>query len=297
MPAAYIQLGRQIARRITAWPAARHTLQFMSQRGLLPTAVWMRLPVVGEFTVSLPSGETFRYTAIAEEGIGRGLHWRGISGYESETARIFYALAKESKVIVDIGANTGTYTLIACAANKEARIYAFEPIPYLFERLTSNVVLNQWQGRCVLQNIAVSDINGILPIHVPNTSAAPVAASLKSDGFRAGDGYLLDVQVNTIDNVCGNEPVDLIKMDVEGVEDKVLLGMRNTLGTSAPIIITECFPDGPIRQIEAILLDYDYSFFHIRRNELVSKSHIEPDEHYQNYLCVPRQRLDVIAKL
>jgi len=257
----------------------------------------MRLPVEGEFTVTLPGGETFRYKAIAEEGIGRGLHWRGMDGYEPETTHVFYALAKEANFVIDIGANTGTFKLIACAANPEARVYAFEPVPYIYERLAANVALNHWQERCVLQNIAVSDTNGVLPIHIPDTSVIPVAASLKPDGFRGGSGYLVDVAVKTLDSVCGGEHVDLIKMDVEGVEDKVMLGMSKILSTSAPTIITECFPEGPFRQIETILTDYDYAFFHIGEKGPVRTAHIDPDGDYQNYLCVPRQRIEKILQL
>ncbi len=298
MPPTYVTLGRQIAGQLTSSATVRRNLRTLSQSGLLPAAIWKRLPVAATFTVTLPDGETFRYLSMKREGIGRALHWRGIEGFEVETTRIFHALAKTAKTVVDIGANTGTFALIACAANPDALVYAFEPVPRVYERLVNNVALNGWQERCIVQNIAISNTEGILKIHIPYVEM-PVSASLKADGFRAGDSYLADVTVKTLDSVCSGKQIDLIKMDVEGVEEQVLLGMREILQHSAPAIIAECYIEGPFRQIEAILAEYGYSFFHIGSGGPVKTPHIEPDPTgtYQNYLCVPERRMESILEL
>lgn len=294
----YKTIGRQLARTLTSLPAIRPALRGMSQAGLLPPAVWMRLPVEGSFTVTLPGGETFEYASSANEGIGRALHWRGIEGYEPETTHVFYALAKSAKVVADIGANTGMFALMACAANPNARVYPFEPVAHIYDRLVENIRLNNWQERCIAHNAAVSDENGVAQIHIPQASGLPVAATLKADGFRAGDGYLSEVAVRTLDDVCGNEEIDLIKMDVEGVEEKVLLGMQNILRRSTPAIITECYPDGPYREIENILSDYGYQFYHLKSTGPVKMPHIEPDpeEKYRNYLCAPEHRARAVLR-
>lgn len=295
MPATYKTLGRRIARQLTDQPTARRTLRALSQRGLLPPSMWMRLPVEGEFTVTLPGGELFQYASVADDGIGRALYWQGTGAWEVETIDIYYRLAKKSKVIVDIGANTGVYTLIACAANEQAQVYAFEPVPQVYERLSANVHLNQWQGRCTLQKIAISSSDGIVQFHIPH-GAVPKSASLKIDGFRGVDGFVADVPAATLDSICGDEQIDLVKIDVEGFEDQVLMGMRGILQRSAPAIIVECNFDGPFRQVEAILVEYNYSFFHLKLSGPQQVVHIQPDAegHYRNYLCLPAQRMEAI---
>ena len=48
-----------------------------------------------------------------------------------------------SDVIFDIGANTGIFALVSGAANPKARIFAFEPVSRVFEKLKGNVALNE----------------------------------------------------------------------------------------------------------------------------------------------------------
>lgn len=283
----YKPLGRQFARQLAANPARRRLLRSLSQAGLLPPSVWKRLPVEATFSVELLDGDSFEYASVADDSIGRALYWRGIDGWETETINLYCRLAKQSKVIVDVGANVGVYTLIACAVNQQARVYAFEPVPHIYEHLTNNVHLNQWQNRCILKDIAVSNQSGMAQFHVPH-GTIPTSASLSPDGFRGTDGFLINVTVDTLDNVCHNEFIDLVKIDVEGFEDAVLLGMRGILQRSSPNIIVECNFDGPFREIERILSEYSYSFFHLRTEGPQPTTHIQPDPagRYRNYLCL-----------
>lgn len=283
----YKPLGRQFARQLAANPARRRLLRALSRAGLLPPSVWKRLPVEATFSVELLDGDSFEYASVADDSIGRALYWRGIDGWETETINIYCRLAKQSRVIVDVGANVGVYTLIACAVNQQARVYAFEPVPQIYQRLANNVHLNQWQNRCTLKDIAVSNQSGRAQFHVPH-GTVPTSASLSPDGFRGADGFLINVTVDTLDNVCHNEFIDLVKIDVEGFEDAVLLGMRGILQRSSPNIIVECNPDGPFREIEEILSEYRYSFFHLRTEGPLPTTHIQPDPEgrYRNYLCL-----------
>lgn len=295
MPRAYKIVGRRIARQIADWLVVRRALRVVSYTGLLPTAIWKRLPIEGSFSVWLPGGETFQYASIADDSIGRALYWRGTNAWETETIDIYYKLAKRSNIVVDVGANTGMYTSIACAANEQAKVYAFEPVPQVYHRLIANIELNGYQARCTLQNIAISSSNGTVQFHIP-ASTLPTSASLNTKGFRGYSGTVTNVPAATLDSICGNEQVDLVKIDVEGFEDQVLVGMQGILQKSAPAIIVECNCDGPYRQIEAILSKYNYSFFHLKSSGPQQTAHIQPDvtDHYRNYLCLPRQRIDAL---
>jgi len=70
-------------------------------------------------------------------------YWKGFKkSNEPETTWLWSNLCKNATTIIDIGANTGTYALIASAINPNGKIIAFEPSAKTFARLKDNVELN-----------------------------------------------------------------------------------------------------------------------------------------------------------
>ncbi|MFC1601740.1 FkbM family methyltransferase, partial [Candidatus Sumerlaeota bacterium] len=195
----------------------------------------------------------------------------------------------------DIGANTGVFSLLACAVNPTVKVTAFEPAPGTFEFLDRNVELNGWGDRCQLEKKAVSDSIGSAPFHVPNTISASGNSSLDPAGYHGIPGDVITVPVTTVDAVAEKlgRP-DLVKIDVEGFEDKVLQGMAGALGSAQVALIVECNPDGPCAEVERILTEFNYSFFHLRASGAAPMAHIVPDESGKNpnYLCLPQQLAD-----
>jgi FkbM family methyltransferase len=286
------EVERWLFRRVMANDFNSATLRALATAGLFPEGIWKRLPDEKTFRVPLPDGATFTYSAIAKDSIGRFLFWRVLKYYEPQTVRVFCKLAKESGLVVDVGANTGLYTLLACAANRDSKVIAFEPVPRIYSLLVANIEANSWNNRCKLLNMAVSNVEGETKLHVP-FSDVPKTASLHSRGFRGCAGHLIDVFQTTIDAIIPeNQRVDLVKIDVEGFEDYVLEGMRRVLADSAPTLIVECNVDGPFPKVEAILSQFGYDFFHVRREGPVAVGKIVPDEsgRYRNFLCAPHDR-------
>ena len=71
------------------------------------------------------------------------LFWSGYgNGYEVTSLHLWAYLAKTVETIFDIGANTGVYALAAKTANVKARVFAFEPVVSISDRLKSNIELN-----------------------------------------------------------------------------------------------------------------------------------------------------------
>jgi hypothetical protein len=83
----------------------------------LPAAVWRRLPVDLTFQVDVPGGETLLYRSTPNDAIGRSLYWRGLEGYEPETVGPFLEFARRARVVLDVGAKTGLFALLAAAVN------------------------------------------------------------------------------------------------------------------------------------------------------------------------------------
>lgn len=292
MQAVAKKLWRSAAARVMHDPSARRVLRTLAQSGRLPRSVWKRLPIVEDpFVVMLDGQCSFRYHPAPGDMIARSLYWRGLRDWEADTMAVFIPLAKQARFFVDVGANTGPYTMVALAANADLSALAYEPVPRIYGRLAANVDVNGFGLRCKPKMLAVSSACGKTQLNVPR-SALPSSASLAKDGFRKIAGELVDVEVTTLDaDVPSGTPVDLVKIDVEGFEHEVLAGMGRILHESRPVVICECNPDGPYRQVEAILREHRYRFVHLREQGLVVTDAIVPDaeERYRNFACVPAE--------
>jgi FkbM family methyltransferase len=284
-------LMRPILRKVCRNDFARALLPPLGRAGLLPRVLSKRLPVEGNFVVSLPNQHSFIYEGSRTDILARDLFWRPSRGYEFETISAFHSAALSAKSVIDIGANTGLYPLIACAANPLSRVMVFEPVRRTRERLVRNLGINGWIERCDVRSEAVSNFTGSAKFYVP-PGDSPLSGTLES-GFTGAKGDLIEVPVTTIDEICSDtKGVDLAKIDVEGSEDKVLQGMQKVLQESAPTIFIECNPNGPIHGIQIILRRYDYQFFHLLPEGPVRVGAIVPDRkgRYRNFLCVTNKR-------
>jgi FkbM family methyltransferase len=282
------RLGRSIARAAVEHDAVRRAVRSLALRGAVPPAVWCRLPAEGIFRVPTSHGD-FLYDATPGDGLARSLHWRGIRAYEAETLAVFEHIASRGGTVVDVGANTGAYTLVACAASSEVDVVAFEPVPRLMTRLRRNVELNDWENRCRLLDVALSDSTGTADFVLP-TIDVPTSAHLAEAAYRSHEGDVVSVACARLDDVLGDEDIRLVKIDVEGAEDRVLAGMPRLLANPRPEIIVECLPEGPHRAVQRILEEQGYRFLQLRASgpEPVEAIVPDPDRRFRNILCTPR---------
>ena len=159
-------------------------------------------------------------------------HWMGT--YEVANLAEFHAEIAAGDTVYDVGANVGIYTLLASGkAGPSGKVYAFEPLARNLHYLNRHVALNRLQNCCVL-NVAVSDTEGIQKF-----SAASWEYSM---GRLSPDGEL-EVPSVTLDSCVYRErqlrPPDVIKIDVEGAEVRVLQGASRAIGEYHPSVFVE----------------------------------------------------------
>jgi len=126
-------------------------------------------------------------------------------------------------VFVDVGANVGTYTILACAA-KGAKGICFEPVPSTFERLMDNLRINNLVQRVEARNIGLSDREGDLVF----TSGEDTTNHIVAGDEQASN--VVQVKVLPLDAILEDVTPSLLKIDVEGFEMRVLEGARQILG-------------------------------------------------------------------
>ena len=262
---------------------------FNAIRGVarLPEGIYRHLHFQGPFRVKLPSGRRFKMMHFGNQ-VENDLFWAGYgNGWERSSLRIWSNLAANAYSILDIGANTGTFTFAAQAANPEARCEAFEPVARIFDRLSINAELN---GNKVGVNcIALSDHNGTATLF-DSGEAHVYSASLNTNMLgEKGLQAKSEVPVTTLDHFRKDkemEPIDLIKLDVEMHEPEVLRGASQTLKNDRPAILIEILNRDTGAEV-ACLLD-EYILFEIIEGEGLVRSDCPGESGERNYLALHR---------
>lgn len=253
-----------------------------------------RIPIIGTVKFHCDN-DILMMRGCGNDTIATALFWRGLAGFEPHTIAVFKKLLSQVNVFIDVGANTGVYSLIA--AKKGVVVHAFEAVPDIFHQsLLTNLALNgmhEVQAHCK----AVSDCPcGYIELFIPHSTAIPTSSSTIS-GFK-DNCTSIQVPQTTIDHFVVNQQlsrVDLLKIDVEGAEIKVLNGCRNTICNEQPFVICEVLP-GKEQDIQRFFSDVQYAFFHITQHGLVKKDTIKGDSEYLNYLFVSQKRLSELPE-
>jgi FkbM family methyltransferase len=128
----------------------------------------------------------------------------------------------DKDLFIDVGANVGSYTILACAAIG-ANGYAFEPVPSTFQRLVENIRLNHLENRVKYLNIGIGREKSVIKF----TGDMDTVNHALAEGEK--HAHAISVEVSTLDAVLKGQSPSLLKIDVEGYETPVLEGASETL--------------------------------------------------------------------
>jgi FkbM family methyltransferase len=158
------------------------------------------------------------------------------AGYEPETTQRLSELIQPGSCMIDIGANCGYFSLLACSLG--ASVYAFEPLQRNLRLLSASRVLNHYENLHIIA-AAASDMPSTLVIGASYTNGIVGTAPESPQAALAAD-YIAAVRVD--DCLPPDALVNLIKIDVEGHEFRALTGARRTIERCHPVILTEFSP-------------------------------------------------------
>jgi FkbM family methyltransferase len=162
-------------------------------------------------------------------------------GHEDLLIEKFLGLAagSERKIALDIGANIGQHSIIFSEAFDQ--VHSFEPNPKLWPKFEKNVSLNP-NRKISLHKFGLANEKAEIPFYnIDNGNEGLGTFSNieqydqplnRTDTLKVvrGDDFLHEIDV---------EKVDAIKIDVQGLEGEVLLGLRETIRRSQPVIWLE----------------------------------------------------------
>ncbi len=149
------------------------------------------------------------------------------------------SVLRPDSLVIDVGANIGTHTLFFSQYCKEGSVLAFEPQQYIYNLLVTNITINN-RYNVVPVRAGISDKDS--KIQMMNISPFEEKKKINYGEFKVNDeanaGMYTDIVKldNYIDNLAR---LDLIKVDVEGMEIKVLDGAKKLLKKFKPILYLE----------------------------------------------------------
>lgn len=165
-------------------------------------------------------------------------------GYEPELRRVVRRFLSPGNFAIDVGANVGIITLVMSKCVGESGVvWACEPNPAYVDKLRRNLALNRIPNVQVFE-AAVSDRAGQARLAVPRDPVHAAGGSLGAGMHEhLKDAIEIPVQTVRLDElVASGSPkrqVDLIKIDVEGYEAKVLSGAMELLRRDRPVLLFE----------------------------------------------------------
>ena len=216
------------------------------------------------------------------------------STYEPMSLELFKAALSPGMTVLDIGANIGFYSLIACrAVGDTGMVYAFEADPRNVVHLNVNAKANSCTNLTVISS-AVAAGPGTLTFRMADR---PDFSSLFASMEEDIPFVTKTVETVAVDDVLkAGQHVDVIKMDIEGGEAAALRGMTATLEASRDLAFFVEFepsaleaagesPEDFLDQLKALFRDINVINERERRLIPLSKATFGPT---QNLLCRSR---------
>lgn len=216
------------------------------------------------------------------------IFWHGLEkGFEEDSIKLWMKLCKEANVIFDIGANTGLYSLVAKAINPAAKVYAFDPVRRIADKLRYNISLNNWDIEVIEKAVSNTDGSAIIYDH----NIEHVYSATLNENFTFSERGSVETEIETIKldtfiskhNISG---VDLIKLDIETYEPQALEGFSNYLQLFKPSILIEILNDEVAIKVFELVKNLGYLYYNIdERGSIKQQDMITKSEH-TNFLFV-----------
>ncbi len=235
--------------------------------------------------------------------IANDIFYSGIFGnFEGETLRLWYEISKIiDGLVLDIGALSGIYSLVAASANKQNSIVAFEPHPKNFDILLKNIQINKFSN-ITSDNRAISNKTGTALFY--NYSDEDV----ENTGFTLVNHRYVETESSSIScpTISFKEYLEfnhkgqilsLVKLDIERAELIVLKDGIERIQRDQTIIFCEILDRESIFKIQSLFKKIDYVFININDNKkrlIYSEASTEdlPEDLGPNWAILPKQIME-----
>lgn len=199
-------------------------------------------------------------------------HFQGKFYEEEELHDISLVIPTRAKIL-DIGANIGNHLVYFAKFCRNAQITPFEVNPTALEILKINIELNGVEKRINTKHLGIA--LGQQDGQVELSNAELILNNLGAAAFSETEDKL-GYPMQSLDSISLDFEPDFIKIDVEGMELKVLLGAEETILNSRPPLYVEVSQSNRL-EFKQLLKKWDYT---------IDRTH-QRHKNVVNYLCVP----------
>ncbi len=210
-----------------------------------------------------------QYELDLSEAIESSLYYSGV--YELETLKCLQKYIHKDMVVFEIGANIGSHSFeIAKILNPGAgKVYCFEPTEYAFHKFMNNYRLNSFHN-IIVEKLALSDqeySQTITPTQTLDTMAFTASWDIKDRESK--NRIPQEIRFTRLDTYVAENAIphiDLLKIDVDGYELKVLKGGKHIINQCKPVIIIELsacmlhYIGDTLEELLALLSSMEYCF-------------------------------------
>ena len=235
-----------------------------------------------------------KFSVMKNDFIGkyfiRGKH------FEEEYVLELIKFIEDGDVILDVGANIGSYAVpFAKEVGENGKVHAFEPQGVIYDLLERNVDQNGLSNRIMTYNLAVGNKDGIMTtmnsLCDTNTPVDYVTdRHVNYGGMNLGKGGE-PVKLVSLDRWIEREGiygVKLIKIDVEGAERLVIDGARELIKRDRPVVFyEENWKNITSQMVEMYDLKNDVILMDIRKFFIEEMGYSEVRKLGNNWLAIP----------
>lgn len=223
------------------------------------------------------------------------IYWLGLEGcLENKSLAIFmkYIEIFKPEVVYDIGANTGTYGIIAKAINPNCKVYFFEPLSSAINIINANLAINNFQGHCF--KLALTNYDGIGQIYLNRGEDFAYSVTVNENLQLAGVAVdRIQIEVSRLDTLVRSSNLNLpnlIKLDVETHEPQVLEGFGKLLNESMVFLIEVLNDELGIKVQQYFPAEkYDYWNIDDRLGKVRKTESIGKSDFYNYFICTPEK--------
>jgi len=169
------------------------------------------------------------------------MQWLIYFGIKETSKNELFRSVGTGDIIFDVGANVGEYTLnFARSVGSTGKIFSFEPHPLVFKKLQHHIQINR-MNHIKYYNMGLSDAPGKLHMSICETRNSG-GRSVSKNNQKENKGESTQVEVVQLDSIMEQENlshIDLIKIDVEGHELRVLKGAEKLIVKYKPNLYIE----------------------------------------------------------
>ena len=218
-------------RRLFLFDFFRKRYYGIHKRIFLPLGLFKGQSIIARYD------KTLKLRLDLDEWIQQHIYFFGI--YDEKGINFLKKILKKGDVFIDIGANIGSYTVIAAKlVENSGEVHAFEPVSGIFDRLIFNIQLNLFENIIVNKN-AVHENEEWLTLRLSDQRNLGMS-SIFPHGSESG--LKEKVKAVSLDEYIKGKKIkkaDLIKIDIEGAELYALRGMKETLLNIKPVVMME----------------------------------------------------------